>query len=155
MLAMLTEADTVATVREALGTSASVGNRDAALDALMTAARAALQEKDIEKAAKTFQGILRIEPSHVLARRGLAQVDALLARRAEGAGILRHSQIRLTLTPAQASALDLSTGEGFVLSRITATPVPVEALVSICPIPESELLEILRRFLSEGWIAVL
>lgn len=154
MLAMLAEADTVATVREALGTSSAVGDPQAAVEALMTAARAALQAKDLDKAAKTFQGILRIEPSHVLARKGLAQVDALLARRAEGAGILRHSQVRLAVARDRTAQLGLSTQEGFVLSRINDEPAPVDALVSICPLPESELLEILRRFLSEGWIAV-
>lgn len=154
MLAMLAEADTVATVREALGTTDAVGDRAAAVETLMSGARAALQANDLMKAAKTFQGILRIEPSHVLARRGLAQVDALLARRAEGAGILRHSHVALAVTREQAAQLTLSTEEGFVISRITETPSPVDALVSICPIPESELLEILRRFLSEGWVAV-
>lgn len=154
MLAMLAEADTVATVREVLGTNETVGERGAAVETLMNAARGALQANDLMKAAKTFQGILRVEPSHVLARRGLAQVDALLARRAEGAGILRHSNVALAISREQVSALKLSTQEGFVFSRLTAAPAPVESLVSICPIPESELLDILRRLLSEGWIAV-
>jgi len=154
MLAMLAEADTVATVREVTGTAAAVGDSTAAVDALMAFARGALEAKDLVKAAKTFLGILRIEPSHVFARRGLAQVDALLARRAEGAGILRQSQVRLAIPKDAVAALELSAEEGFVISRIDATAVPVDALLSICPLPESELLEILRRFLSEGWITV-
>lgn len=151
---MLAEADTAATVRDALDTSAVVVDKAAAVEKLMTASREALEAKDLEKAARTFQGILRIDPTHVLARRGLAQVDALLARRAAGAGILRQSMVRLAVPAEQAASLSLSANEGFVFSRLGSEAIPVDSLVSICPIPEAELLDVLRRFLSEGWIAV-
>ena len=154
LASMLDEADTAATVRDTLGTNSVVVDKGEAVEKMMAAARSALEQKDLEKAARTFQGILRIDPTHVLARRGLAQVDALLAKRAAGAGILRHSQVRLMITEEKVRTLGLGARPRTPRSRLGPAPLEVEALVSICPIPEAELLDVLRRFLSEGWIAV-
>ena len=162
--ALLEEADVDAQVRDALARAqrkdtplapGSVPSGAKAIEALVAQARTSLETGDLESAAHAFHGILRVDPSHALARRGLAQVDALLARRAEGQGILRTSTVVLAMSDAELLEHgNLSATASFVLSRLSEGAMPVADLVTVCPVPEAELLEILRQFVADGVVAI-
>ena len=118
---------------------------DPSYEALLDRAEEALVGDDLVSARHAFEEILRVAPNDLIAHRGLAEIERLTPP--EEKDPLADVTIRLTLPIERLMKERVSPPAAFVLSRFAAGPLSFGALCDLCPMPRSQVREIVIDFL--------
>lgn len=68
-------------------------------------------------------------------------------------GLAPHTQLELAVPIHSLFGRSVSPQDAFVLSRLGSEKMTVSELLCVCPMPQGELLGILRRLVKEGLLA--
>ena len=109
---------------------------------------------DLKAAKGAFRDVLEMDPTNADARRGLAEVDASTSQLIVARGFEPTRTVRLLVPISQLATEKWDPAHAFVLSRLAAGPMTVQALTDVCPMSQAELLAILRHCQQERLLAV-
>lgn len=108
---------------------------------------------EYKKALELFESALTLDPQNKYARLFVLKIQRILEDLDEVSEIPLDGVPRLKVTLLDLSKLELDPHEGFVLSRVNGT-WDVDSITKICPMGETEVLIIFKRFLDAGLIEI-
>jgi hypothetical protein len=107
-----------------------------------------LMNQDPENAWRIFKAASELDPADPRPREALRQAENRLGAYLKAGGVEPNRIPVLNIPLSEVTSLSLTPNEGFVLSRINGS-WDVRSIAKISPIRETEVLLILRKFVSE------
>jgi hypothetical protein len=137
---------------EVAPTAASFDEKDE-IASMLSAAQAALKQKDYEKTQRLLKAAQNLDPNHPKVRTAIKGAEAVILAELHNQGLTESKVPRMTKTLEQITAMDFSPNEGFILSRINGT-WDVGSIIKVSPIREPDAMLIFYKLWRDGIIAV-
>ncbi len=120
---------------------------------LLTRALVLFRAGDLAGARAGLLSALEVDPMNPLARQRLAEVDEAMASESATAGLAPGTKVRLAIPIQKLVGKKIPANDAFLLTRLATREMTISELTQICPIPEREIHEALKRHLDAGVIA--
>lgn len=122
--------------------------------ALLEQGEAALAADDFDTARRAYKQVLVLDPANAGARRGLVEIDGLVARHIRESGITRDRSVVRRLPDDEVTFRGIRPAAAFVLSRIQPWGTRIEDLLVVTPLPEVEVLELIEEMVANGVLSL-
>lgn len=128
-------------------------NEDDEIAALLTAAQAALRNRDFEKTQRLLRAAQNLDPNHPKVRTATKGAEAVILGELRGQGVSESKIPRVAKALEEITQMNFSPNEGFILSRINGQ-WDIGSLIKISPIRETDAMLIFYKLHKDGIIAL-
>jgi hypothetical protein len=128
-------------------------NEDDEIAALLTAAQAALRNRDFEKTQRLLRAAQNLDPNHPKVRTATKGAEAVILGELRGQGVSESKVPRVAKALEEITQMNFSPNEGFILSRINGQ-WDIGSLIKISPIRETDAMLIFYKLHKDGIIAL-
>jgi hypothetical protein len=128
-------------------------NEDDEIAALLTAAQAALRNRDFEKTQRLLRAAQNLDPNHPKVRTATKGAEAVILGELRGQGVSESKVPKVAKALEEITQMNFSPNEGFILSRINGQ-WDIGSLIKISPIRETDAMLIFYKLWKDGIIAL-
>jgi hypothetical protein len=128
-------------------------NEDDEIAALLTAAQAALRNRDFEKTQRLLRAAQNLDPNHPKVRMATKGAETVILGELRGQGVSESKVPRVSKPLEEITQMNFSPNEGFILSRINGQ-WDIGSLIKISPIRETDAMLIFYKLHKDGIIAL-
>jgi hypothetical protein len=122
------------------------------IQAMLTAAQAALKEKNYERTQRLLKAAQNLDPNHPRVRSAIRGAESVILAELHNMGIVESKVPRVVKPFEEITQMNFTPNEGFLLSRINGT-WDVASIVKISPIRESDAMLIFYKLYKDGIVA--
>ena len=122
------------------------------IQAMLTAAQAALKEKNYERTQRLLKAAQNLDPNHPKVRSAIRGAESVILAELHNMGIVESKVPRVVKAFEEIAQMNFTPNEGFLLSRINGT-WDVGSIVKISPIRESDAMLIFYKLYKDGIVA--
>ena len=120
---------------------------------LLRKAEKLLDQQEYEQAIGHFRAALNLDPQNEEIRTRATTVESDIEKKLRGEGIQPKSVPKLLRTMEELATLEISSQEGFILSRVNGT-YDIQTILKISPMPSINALLVFRSLLDAGHVGL-
>ena len=128
-------------------------NEDDEILSLLTAAQAALRNRDYEKTQRLLRAAQNLDPNHAKIRTAIKGAETVILGELRNQGLLETKVPKVSKALEEITQMNFSPNEGFILSRINGQ-WDIGSLIKISPIRETDAMLIFHKLWRDGIIAL-
>jgi len=128
-------------------------NEDDEIVSLLTAAQAALRNRDYEKTQRLLRAAQNLDPNHPKIRTAIKGAETVILGELRNQGLLENKVPKVSRPLEEITQMNFSPNEGFILSRINGQ-WDIGSLIKISPIRETDAMLIFHKLWRDGIIAL-
>lgn len=128
-------------------------NEDDEIISLLSAAQAALRNRDYEKTQRLLRAAQNLDPNHPKIRTAIKGAETVILGELRHQGLLENKVPKVAKALEEITQMNFSPNEGFILSRINGQ-WDIGSLIKISPIRETDAMLIFHKLWRDGIIAL-